>query len=466
MPARLGQPTPVRWLIRLLLASYFRRIDRFNPDRVPRAGPVLVVANHPGSLTDAFLIGAAVGRPVNFVATVSLFRSRPVAWVLGRCGVIPINRKQDDATKMASVAATFDRCFAVLEAGGAVGIFPEGVSYDDAQLKEIKSGAARLALALEARHGGALALRIVPVGLTYSAKERFRSRVLVNFGEPIRAADFLGGYDANPRPAVRALSAEIEQRIRALILDIPTLEHERIVAAVKRLYLERLRAANLIVTQPMPEDAETLVLLQAVARALRHFETNEPVRLAAFVRELDRYEGWLGRLGLSDRAVGSLARRGGRAKRAGAAAVLLLAAPVATFGWLHHLLPSWLVGRAVERFTPADKRKSQTATAAMLAGLIVLGIVYPAYVALAYVWLGAWPALAYAMALPLSGLAGHYFLGALRSYGGRLRTAGVLLQGPIARRTLLTLRARLIATIEEFRADYARVLVPGLDDVI
>lgn len=461
-----GQPAVVRWLIRGLLAAYFRRIDRFHPERVPPGGPALIVANHPGSLTDAFVLGASVGRPVNFVATVSLFRSKPVAWVLSRCGVIPINRKQDDATKMASVAATFDRCFAVLEAGGAVGLFPEGVSYDDDRLKEVKTGAARLAVGLEARHGGTLGLQIVPVGLTYSAKERFRSRVLVNFGEPIRAADFAAGPESNPRPAVRALSAEIEERIRGLILDIPTLEHERIVRAVRRLYLERLRAANLIVTEPMPEDAETLVLLQAVARALRHFEATEPERLAAFVRDLDRYERWLGRLGMSDRVVGSLAESGGSARRTAAAVLLVLAAPIAAFGWVHHLLPSWLVGWAVERFTPADKRKSQTATAVMLAGLIVFGVVYPAYVSLAWVWLGTWPALAYAVALPASGLAGHYFLRALRSYGGRLRTAGVLLQGPIARRTLLALRARLVTTIEGFRADYARVLVPELDDVV
>ena len=158
--ARGRQPALVRWLVRGLLAAYFRRIDRFHPGRVPAAGPVLIVANHPGSVTDALLIGVTTPRPVAFVATVKLFRSRPVAWLLSRCGVIPINRKQDDPTKMASVARTFEHCFAVLEAGGAVGLFPEGVSYDDARLKDVKTGAARLALGLEAKHGSRLGLQI------------------------------------------------------------------------------------------------------------------------------------------------------------------------------------------------------------------------------------------------------------------------------------------------------------------
>ena len=459
------QPAVVRWLIRGLLRAYFGRIDRFRPERVPPTGPVLIVANHPGSVTDAFLIGASVGRPVNFVATVKLFQSRPVAWLLSRCGVIPINRKQDDPKNMASVAQTFEHCFAVLEAGGAVGLFPEGISYDDSRLKEVKTGAARMALGVEAKHGGRLGLQIVPVGLTYSAKERFRSRVLVNVGEPFAAAEYLPGYDTDPRTAVRALSQEIERRIRGLILDTPTLEHDRILAAVRRLYLERLRAANLIVTGPMPTEAETLVLMQAVAAALRHFETHEPARLSAFVADLDRYEKWTDRLGLSDRTVGAFGSDARWWPRVLAAAFLLAGAPIAFFGWVHHLVPASLVGWAIARFTPPANRKAQVPVTVMLAGLVALGLCYSLYVAGIYAWLGARAAAIYAAALPLSGLFGHHYLRVLRSFGGRLRTAGILLQRPIARKSVVALRSKLVSTIEGFRSDYAATLVPGLEEV-
>jgi 1-acyl-sn-glycerol-3-phosphate acyltransferase len=464
--ARTRQPALVRWLIRGLLCAYFRRIDRFHVDRVPAAGPVLIVANHPGSITDAFLIGAAIDRPVNFVATVRLFQSPPVAWLLSRCGVIPINRKQDDPAKMASVAKTFEHCFAVLEGGGAIGIFPEGISYDDARLKEVKTGAARLALGVEAKHSGRLGLQIVPVGLTYSAKERIRSRVLLNAGEPMRAADFLQDYDTDPRTAVRALSEAIERRIRALILDTPSLEHDRILAAVRRLYLGRLRTANLLVTEPMPDEAETLVLMQAVAGALRHFEQHEPRRLAAFMADLDRYERWVTRFGLTDATVGAFGSGSRWRSRAAATATLIVAAPVALAGWLHHLPPSALVGWAIEHFTPVANRKSQIPFTVMLAGLVALIVCYPIYIAIVYVWLGFWPAVVYAMALPLSGLVAHHYLRALRQLGGRLRTAGILMQHPITRRTLVALRARLVASIETFRADYARTLVPEIDEVL
>jgi glycerol-3-phosphate O-acyltransferase / dihydroxyacetone phosphate acyltransferase len=465
-PLPSAQPAAVRSLIATLLAAYFEQIDRFRVEQVPATGPVLFVSNHPGSLTDAFLIGTSVQRPVHFVASVKLFRVKWSAWLLTRCGVIPINRKQDDPTKMATVAQTFEQCFAVLERRGAVCLFPEGVTYDDARLKEIKSGAARLSLEIENRHHSTLGLVIVPAGLTYSAKERFRSRALVQFGEPLKVAAFLEGYERDPRACVRRLSAAIEERIRALILDTPTLEHERIVAAVRCLYLERLRSANLIVTEPLPSEAETLVLTRAMASALGHFERTEPKRVAAFVAELDRYERLLRRLGLSDQSFEHVTAPPSLAQRALVASTFVVSAPFALFGWLHHLLPAWLVGWSLQRFTPVEYRKSQTPLTVMVAGPMALVFCYVVYVALAWLGLGARWALVYAVTLPVSGLVAHEYLRALRRYGGRLRTAGILLQVPLARRALVASRRRLIDTIEAFRADYARTLVPSLDSVL
>src|SRR5437588_6544789 len=226
----------MRWLVGLALGFYFRRIERFHAERVPESGPGLFVSNHPNSLTDSFVIGASVPRKVNFVATVQLFRVTPVKWLLSRCGVIPINRVKDNPKAMRTVADTFEACFRVLEAGEAVGIFPEGITYDDAQLKEVKSGAARMALELEHRHAGKLGLRIVPVGLTYSAKEIYRSDVLVHFGEPIVTNEFLEGYSEHRKDCINRLTDEIEKRIQSLIVHLAKLEHERIVAAVKGLY--------------------------------------------------------------------------------------------------------------------------------------------------------------------------------------------------------------------------------------
>src|SRR5436190_3443269 len=319
-------------LVRCLLGIYFRRIELFHPERVPLRVAVLFVSNHPGSITDSFIIGALVPRQVHFVATVQLFRFKPLAWLLKQCGIIPINRLKDDPRAMRSVAATFEACFEVLEDGGAVGIFPEGVSYDDSQLKTIKTGAARMALELEHRHGGKLGLRIVPVGLTYSAKERYRSEVLVHFGEPIEAAKFLEGYDGRRKETITELSGEIERRLQSLIVHLPGLEHARVVEAVKRLYLERLKLGNIIVKEPLTPRAEDLVLTQAIANAAEWMERTFPERFNAFARKLRDYERRRARLRLSDETNERLSeKRNLLAYGLSRALLLVLGGPIAVY---------------------------------------------------------------------------------------------------------------------------------------
>ena len=444
----------MRWIVRLALGFYFRRIERFHAERVPAAGPVLFTSNHPNSVTDSFVIGASVPRRVNFVATVQLFRFGPVKWLLARCGVIPINRVADDPRGMRTVAGTFEACYRALERGEAVGIFPEGVTYEDSQMREVKSGAARMALELEHRHGGKLGLRVVPAGLTYSAKEVYRSDVLVNFGEPIRAADFLEGYAERRKECIHKLTAEIERRIQALILHLPHLEHARVVAGIKRLYLDRLLLGHAIIHEPVSPRAEELVLTQRIAAVVEKVYGAQPERAAAFAAKLDAYEGWLRRLRISDEYLALFPEKTKLVGRSvGWATIALVGAPVALYGWLHRLIPSAVVEWAVRVCTQPGKRKAQTSTAAIVAGIIAFVVFYGLCVGVVHAWLG-WPAsLWYALSLPLAGLVAYYYTRELRRLVASVRNTVVLLRAPIAAKRLLAMRGELIAEIEAARGE-------------
>ena len=444
----------MRWIVRLALGFYFRRIERFHAERVPATGPVLFTSNHPNSLTDSFVIGASVPRRVNFVATVQLFRFRPLKWLLTRCGVIPINRVSDDPRGMRTVASTFEACFGALERGEVVGIFPEGVTYEDSQMREVKSGAARMALELEHRHGGRLGLKVVPAGLTYSAKEIYRTDVLVNFGEPIQAADFLEGYAECRKECIHKLTAEIERRIQSLILHLPQLEHARVVAGIKRLYLDRLLLGHGIVHEPVTPRAEELLLTQRIAAVVERVYGTQPERAAAFAAKLDAYEGWLRRLKISDDYLTRFPEKTKLVSQSiGWAAMALLGAPIALYGWLHRLIPGAVVEWAVRGFTEPGKRKAQTSTAAIAAGVVAFGVFYGLCVWVVHAWFG-WPAsLWYALSLPLASLIAYYYTRELRRLVVSVRNTVVLLRAPIAARRLLALRGELIAEIEAARGE-------------
>jgi len=441
-----------RGLLRVALGFYFTRIERFHRERVPASGPVLFTSNHPNSLTDAFVIGASVPRKVNFVATVQLFRFAPLRWLLSRCGVIPINRVRDDPRAMRTVMETFEACFRVLERGEAVGIFPEGVTHDDPQLKTVKTGAARMALELEQRHGGKLGLRIVPVGLTFSAKEAYRSEVLVNFGEPIAVADWLAGYPENRREAIHRLTTEIEQRIESLILHLRRLERARLVQAVKRLYLDRLRVANRVIHEPVAPQAGELLLTQAIVQAVDFTYEHDPERAAAFARKLAHLEYWLKRLNLSDEELAHLPSKRQLFGHSLAWALLGLALlPVAAYGWLHRLLPILIIRWAIKRFAHLSIDKTHVSTTAILAGVVSFGLCYGAYVAIVHALFG-WPAsLWYALSLPVASLVAHYYLRGLRRFAASARCAWLLLRAPTGARRLLALRNQLITEIDEAR---------------
>jgi len=183
-------------LARLVVRVFFRELEVVGAARLPRAGPLVVVANHQNGMIDPLLIVAALGREVpgggrmpRFLGTHLLWRNPALRPWLELGGVIPIYRPKDlgAAVDPARNAAAFARCHEQLAAGGAVALFPEGTSHSEPGLVPLKTGAARIVLEAARRFPG-LAPQIVPIGLTFEAKGTFRSRALVEVGEPIDPA--------------------------------------------------------------------------------------------------------------------------------------------------------------------------------------------------------------------------------------------------------------------------------------
>src|SRR5947208_2547107 len=94
----------------------------------------------------------------------TILKTRFGVWVSGELIVlqaVPIYRRQDAGEPgPASLRTTrnddsFARCFELLAAGEALLIFPEGQSHSDPSLRQLKTGAARLALGALQRNGEA-----------------------------------------------------------------------------------------------------------------------------------------------------------------------------------------------------------------------------------------------------------------------------------------------------------------------
>src|SRR5262245_10353516 len=183
-----------------------------------------------------------LGRPVSLTAK-STLRSNPLLAVLIRAlNVIEFQRTQDrQAADPRKNEEAFEACRKRLSEGGCVVIFPEGVSHSDPGLRPFKTGAARIALDYLAQTPDA-PLTIVPAGLHYEAKERFRSAAGVVFGEPF---DVAAWRHAHPDANARALTKELDRRIRALTANF---QNERDV----RVFAEAAEILRITKSSPPP----------------------------------------------------------------------------------------------------------------------------------------------------------------------------------------------------------------------
>ncbi|MGC3957436.1 MAG: hypothetical protein QM813_05585 [Verrucomicrobiota bacterium] len=306
-----------------------------------------------------------------------------------------------------------------------------------------------MALELEHRHGGKLGLQIVPVGLTFSAKELYRSEALVNFGTPIRAADFLVDYETQRKECIRKLSAEIEASIRALILHIPDLEQARVIAAVKRLHLERLQVGDQVVESSTTPRADELAVTQRISAAVQRVYREQPEVARAFAARLNRYETWLARLRISDTELAQFENHGVRLRRNLLKALLgFVLFPLAVYGWIFRLPPVLLITWAVHKFANPNIRKAQISTATIVAGVFAFGLFYGLFVGVCHREFG-WPtSLWFGLSLPVTGLIAHYYWRSTKTLASAARTSFILLRAPSAAKRLIAMRRSLVAEIE------------------
>jgi hypothetical protein len=273
--------------------------------------------------------------------------------------------------------------------------------------------------------------------------------VLVHFGAPIRVTDFLKDYETRRKECIQQLTAEIERRIQELILHLPHLEQGRVVAAVKRLYLDKLRVANRAVGEAPSPRVEELQLTRRIAAAVEWIHQHEPERAAHFTLQLHQYERWLERLNISD---ATLAEFPNRADRAGRVllwtAIAIAGLPVAIYGWAFRLLPVLLIRWAVRRFAKPKVHLAQTSTAAIVTGVVVFGGFYTFCAVMCHLWFGGPISVWFALSLPVASLVAHYYGREVRKLVAALRTSLVLLRAPFAARRLVARRAGLLAEIE------------------
>lgn len=171
----------------------------YGRERIPKDGPVVLVANH-SSLLDGPIIVSVLGRRPVFLIKRELFVG-PLGAVLTRLGQLAVRRGTPDRAPLLAAVR-------VLNGGGLIGVFPEGTR-GSGEVVAAHNGAAWLA-----RAGNAVILPVACRGTRRppGTKHRWRPRVDVLIGDPL------------PTPAAkgRTALAEATEQTRSALANLVT----------------------------------------------------------------------------------------------------------------------------------------------------------------------------------------------------------------------------------------------------
>jgi 1-acyl-sn-glycerol-3-phosphate acyltransferase len=184
------------------IAVLLGRLEVDGLEHVPAHGPVVLAVNH-RSLLDGPLIFGVLRRPASFLVKTEAF-SRLMGPVLLSAGQVPVVRTRVDA-------APVRLALRVLQAGGVVGIFPEG-SRGDGLARVAKPGVGYFAM-----RAGAVVVPVACHGTDAMSHRNTLGRpgAQIIFGEPIAVERY-----PPSRPLNRRLVADTTEQIRVALADL------------------------------------------------------------------------------------------------------------------------------------------------------------------------------------------------------------------------------------------------------
>ena len=421
-------------LIHIITNTFFRRIDVVGEENIPSDGPVIFAGNHPNALMDGWLLTARCGRwPLHFMANAKLWKYRLLGKMLNATGAVPVYRREEHEGDVDNSAA-FAKLYEVIEAGNCMGIFPEGVSHTESQLSKLKTGTARIALSVAARRK--VAVTIIPCGLNYIHRHRFRSQVLIEFGELILIDDaWLANFSTDERETVRQLTDYLADALTAVTLNAPDWSTLRFIQAARRLY------------KPATAHLTPGEYIELNRRFVETYTSNnkEP-EMVEFRNDVDDYQSRLDVLGLKDYQLRKKISVGKAFRRLMARSIsMMLLLPVAIPGVLLHLPVGWIAAVVGERFS---YEQDDIATLKVFATITLLPLLYLVVAFLIGNYFGAAWAIIVVVGLTISFSASIWVI---EAQAALLASMASILRRTRLRAEIENLQARRLKLVEQVR---------------
>ena len=286
----------MRRFIFWIVSLFYPVIEIRGAENVPQTGGFIVVSNHPNGILDPVPMMIKLERPVSFLAKSTLWGIPLINIFVKYFNAIPIYRHQDDGKWFGSRGdtierneASFEEAGQLLRDGGILALFPEGTTHSEPKLLPLKTGAARIALLNEEACGWTGQIPVVPMGLWYEHKSRFRSAVVLVVGEAFTLESYQAAYQKDERETVRHLTEKLDESLDEVVLQAESNEILRALPIIARWFNQGKGGL-----QSQHAQMETLL------ETYTNLKKSDPSRLDQIVQALRQYDQTVRSLGNID----------------------------------------------------------------------------------------------------------------------------------------------------------------------
>ncbi len=187
----------MRFMVRISLHFYCKRIGWEGSENIPTNKPVLFAVTHSNSFLDALYLAASLRQQVYCLARGDAFRKPLANKILRHFRVLPIFRQSETSSGyMSKNEKTFAECQELFRQNQWILIFPEGFCTHQTTVQPLKKGFITMAQRAWLED---IEVQIVPVSITYDSFTRWGKKCDVIFGEPIQKSDIQGDITAQAK---------------------------------------------------------------------------------------------------------------------------------------------------------------------------------------------------------------------------------------------------------------------------
>lgn len=326
----------IRVLAGRVLCRSYRKFQVIGKENIPTDGCTIWASNHTNAMMDPLVVLNSTTPAKVFVARADIFRKPFIAKLLRFLKMMPIYRIRDGINSVKRNDEIMSRSADVLKDGTPLVIFPEATHRAKHSLLPLSKGVFHMAFSVEEIVKGEKPVYILPLTLDYGDYFRFRSTVLVHFGQPINITEFLKENQELTQPQqFQKLRKMLTDRLAQILSYVPddadydaVWEYAKLKAA-DREYFAKVQSECENAAGRKFESLEALQAVDryAIAEALK-LKEEQPEKAAELFQQIDQQRVWRIQHGVSVRSIGG---RVSWAKVVGKAFIALLGLPYYIF---------------------------------------------------------------------------------------------------------------------------------------